>query len=47
MFVPVTFVYNAAEDVVDIGGLRFGAGKKWRDAQQNPRITTIRPARGG
>ena len=37
--IPVTFVYNAAEDAVDIGGLRFGAGKKWRDAQQNPRVT--------
>ncbi len=39
--IPVTFVYNAAEDAVDIGGLRFGAGKKWRDAQQNPRVTFL------
>ena len=39
--IPVTFVYNAAEDALDIGGLRFGAGKKWRDAQQNPRVTFL------
>ena len=39
--IPVTFVYNAAEDALDIGGLRFGAGKKWRDAQQNPQVTFL------
>ena len=39
--IPVTFVYNAAEDALDIGGLRFGAGKKWRDARQNPRVTFL------
>ena len=39
--IPVTFVYNAAEDALDVGGLRFGAGKKWRDAQQNPRVTFL------
>jgi pyridoxamine 5'-phosphate oxidase family protein len=39
--IPVTFVYNAAEDALDIGGLRFGTGKKWRDAQQNPRVTFL------
>src|SRR3954468_3501304 len=36
--VPVTYVYNADEDAIDIGGMRFGQGKKWRDATANRRI---------
>jgi PPOX class F420-dependent enzyme/OxyR family protein len=34
---PVTYVYNAAEDSIDIGGMRFGR-TKWRDAKANPKI---------
>ena len=39
--VPVTFVFNAEEDTIDIGGIDFGATKKWRDAQANPRATFL------
>ena len=35
---PVTFVYNADEDSIDIGGIDFGNTKKWRDAKQNPKV---------
>jgi pyridoxamine 5'-phosphate oxidase family protein len=35
--IPVTFWYNAEEDTIDIGGIDFASGKKWRDAQlQDP-----------
>ncbi len=36
--IPVTFTYNADEDTIDVGGMRFGEGKKWRDAQTNPKV---------
>jgi pyridoxamine 5'-phosphate oxidase family protein len=36
--IPVTFTYNAEQDTIDIGGINFGSGKKWRDAQQNPKV---------
>jgi pyridoxamine 5'-phosphate oxidase family protein len=39
--VPVTFQYNADEDAIDVGGMAFGTGKKWRDAQSNPRVTFL------
>jgi pyridoxamine 5'-phosphate oxidase family protein len=39
--IPVTFHYNAEEDTIDIGGMNFGAGKKWRDAQKNPKVTFL------
>jgi hypothetical protein len=39
--VPVTFWLNLDEDTIDIGGINFGATKKWRDAQHNPRITFL------
>lgn len=39
--VPVTFNFNDDEDAVDVGGIAFGESKKWRDAQQNPRITFL------
>jgi pyridoxamine 5'-phosphate oxidase family protein len=39
--IPVTFWFNEDEDTIDIGGVNFGAGKKWRDAQQNPRVTLL------
>ena len=39
--IPVTFWFNAEEDAIDVGGVNFGAGKKWRDAQHNPRVTFL------
>jgi pyridoxamine 5'-phosphate oxidase family protein len=35
--VPVTFTFNAAEDTIDVGGVNFGATKKWR----NPLVTFL------
>ncbi len=35
--IPVTYFFNEDEDTIDVGGLDFGAGKKWRDVEQNPR----------
>ncbi|MGH2529488.1 MAG: PPOX class F420-dependent oxidoreductase [Actinomycetota bacterium] len=39
--IPVTFWFNEHEDTIDIGGINFGAGKKWRDARQNPKVTFL------
>ena len=39
--VPVTYVYNAAQDAIDIGGMRFGDRKKWRDMRANPKVTFL------
>jgi pyridoxamine 5'-phosphate oxidase family protein len=39
--IPVTFTYNPVEDAIDVGGIAFGSGKKWRDAQQNPNVTLL------
>ncbi len=39
--IPVTFHLNADEDAIDIGGIAFGEGKKWRDARRNPRVTVL------
>ncbi|HXJ65271.1 MAG TPA: PPOX class F420-dependent oxidoreductase [Actinomycetota bacterium] len=39
--IPVTYVYNADEDAIDVGGIAFGAGKKWRDVQANPRVAFL------
>jgi pyridoxamine 5'-phosphate oxidase family protein len=39
--IPLTFHYNAELDTIDLGGIDFGAGKKWRDARANPRITIL------
>ena len=39
--VPVTFQYNADEDAIDVGGIAFGEGKKWRDAQRNSKVTFL------
>jgi PPOX class F420-dependent enzyme/OxyR family protein len=39
--VPVTFAFNAEEDAIDVGGVDFGATKKWRDARRNPRVTFL------
>lgn len=39
--IPVTFWFNEDQDTIDIGGINFGAGKKWRDAKQNPKVTFL------
>lgn len=39
--VPVTYTYNSDEDTIDIGGMNFGATKKWRDAQRNQKVTFL------
>ena len=39
--VPVTFIFNAELDTVDVGGVDFGATKKWRDARRNPLVTFL------
>jgi len=36
--IPVTFWFNEELDTIDIGGIAFGEGKKWRDAKQNPKV---------
>jgi pyridoxamine 5'-phosphate oxidase family protein len=39
--IPVTFWFNEDEDAIDVGGIDFAAGKKWRDAQQNPKVAFL------
>ena len=39
--VPVTFVFNAELDTIDVCGVDFGATKKWRDARRNPLVTFL------
>jgi pyridoxamine 5'-phosphate oxidase family protein len=39
--IPVTYLFNEDEDTVDVGGLNFGEGKKWRDAQRNPKVAFL------
>jgi pyridoxamine 5'-phosphate oxidase family protein len=39
--VPLTYVYNADEDTIDLGGVDFASGKKWRDACGNPKVTFL------
>jgi PPOX class F420-dependent enzyme/OxyR family protein len=39
--VPVTYRYNRDEDAIDVGGVDFGATKKWRDVQRNARVTFL------
>jgi pyridoxamine 5'-phosphate oxidase family protein len=39
--IPVTFWLNLDEDTLDVGGIAFGAGKKWRDAEQNPKVAFL------
>jgi pyridoxamine 5'-phosphate oxidase family protein len=39
--VPVRFSYNAALDVIDVGGRFFGRSKKFRDAQQDGRVAFV------
>jgi pyridoxamine 5'-phosphate oxidase family protein len=39
--IPLTYRYNPEEDAIDIGGIDFAAGKKWRDAEQNRKVTLL------
>jgi pyridoxamine 5'-phosphate oxidase family protein len=39
--VPLTYRFNPDEDAIDLGGIQFGATKKWRDAGENPRVTFL------
>lgn len=39
--IPLTFHYNPEEDAIDLGGIDFAGGKKWRDASRNPKITIL------
>jgi pyridoxamine 5'-phosphate oxidase family protein len=39
--IPVTFVYNDGEGSIDVGGIAFGQGKKWRDAKGHPKVTFL------
>jgi pyridoxamine 5'-phosphate oxidase family protein len=39
--IPLTYRYNRDEDAIDLGGIDFAAGKKWRDAKQNPNVTFL------
>ncbi len=39
--IPMTFEFNAAEDAIDIGGIAFTRGKKWRDMQHNQKVTFL------
>jgi pyridoxamine 5'-phosphate oxidase family protein len=39
--IPLTFVLNTDEGSIDLGGIAFASGKKWRDMQGNPRITFL------
>jgi pyridoxamine 5'-phosphate oxidase family protein len=39
--IPVTFWFNDVEDAIDVGGIDFASGKKWRDAQENPKMTLL------
>jgi pyridoxamine 5'-phosphate oxidase family protein len=39
--IPVTFTFNEEEDAIDVGGIAFAEGKKWRDARGNPNVTIL------
>jgi pyridoxamine 5'-phosphate oxidase family protein len=39
--IPVTFTFNEEEDAIDVGGIAFADGKKWRDARGNPNVTIL------
>jgi pyridoxamine 5'-phosphate oxidase family protein len=39
--IPLTYKFNPDEDSIDLGGIDFAAGKKWRDAQRHPRVTFL------
>jgi hypothetical protein len=37
----VIFTFNEEEDAIDVGGISFAEGKKWRDARGNPSVTIL------
>jgi pyridoxamine 5'-phosphate oxidase family protein len=39
--VPLTYRFNVEEDAIDLGGIDFGNTKKWRDVQQNRKVTFL------
>jgi pyridoxamine 5'-phosphate oxidase family protein len=39
--IPLTYKFNRDEDTIDLGGIDFAAGKKWRDAQRHPKVTFL------
>jgi pyridoxamine 5'-phosphate oxidase family protein len=39
--IPITYHFNPDEDAIDLGGIDFAAGKKWRDATRNPKVTFL------
>ena len=39
--IPLTYVFNEAEDAIDIGGVDFTNAKKWRDVQHNQHVTLL------
>ena len=39
--VPLTYHFNVEEDAIDLGGIDFANTKKWRDVQQNQKVTLL------
>lgn len=39
--IPLTYSFNEEEDTIDVGGLDFGSGKKWRDLEGNPKAAFL------
>ncbi len=39
--ISVTYVFNGDEDTIDVDGLNFGVGKKWRDVELNPKVAFL------
>jgi pyridoxamine 5'-phosphate oxidase family protein len=39
--IPVTYFFNEEEGAIDVGGLNFGEGKKWRDVEENPKVAFL------
>lgn len=38
---PLTYVFNEEEDTIDVGGMDFGASKKWRDVKENTKVAFL------
>lgn len=39
--IPLTYHYNPTEETIDLGGIDFASGKKWRDVLHNRRVTFL------
>ncbi len=39
--IPLSYRFNQDEDTIDLGGIAFGEGKKWRDAVNHPLVTFL------